>query len=61
MQDVVAGLKDAGVLKGGEIGTAQSFLKSRNDSLHADWLNVGRAQVEPCAAFVDAMLVKHFS
>jgi hypothetical protein len=61
LQDVVTTLKDAGVLKGGEIGMAQSFLKFRNDSLHADWANVSRAQVESCIAFIDAMLVKHFS
>jgi hypothetical protein len=61
LQDVITALKDAGVLKGGEIGTAQSFLKFRNDSLHADWANVSRAQVESCTAFVDSILVKHFS
>jgi hypothetical protein len=61
LQDVLTALKDAGVLKGGEIGIAQSFLKFRNDSLHADWANVSRVQVESCTAFADAMLVKHFS
>ncbi len=61
LQDVTTALKGAAVLKGGEIGTAQSFLKFRNDSLHADWANVSRSQVESCAAFVDAMLLKHFS
>jgi hypothetical protein len=61
MQDVITALKDAGVLKGGEVGTALSFLKFRNDSLHADWANVSRVQVESCAAYIDAMLVKHFS
>jgi hypothetical protein len=60
LQDVITELKNAGVLKGGEIGTAQSFLKFRNDSLHADWANVSRAQVESCTAFIDAMLLKHF-
>ena len=61
LQDVVTALKDACVLKGGEIGTAQSFLKFRNDSLHADWANVSRVLVEFCTAFIDAMLIKHFS
>jgi len=61
LQDVLTALKDAGIVKGGEIGTAQSFLKFRNDSLHADWANVSRVQVESCIAFVDAMLVKHLS
>jgi hypothetical protein len=61
LQEILVSIKDAGVLKGGEIGTAQSFLKFRNDSLHADWANISRAQVESCMAFVEAMLLKHFS
>jgi hypothetical protein len=61
LDDVLIALKNAGVTKGGEVGTAQSYLKFRNDSLHADWANVSRAQVESCTAFIEAMLVKHFS
>jgi hypothetical protein len=61
LEDVLIALKSAGITKGGEIGTAQSFLKFRNDSLHADWANVSRAQVESCTAFIEAMLLKHFS
>jgi hypothetical protein len=61
LQDVIIALKDKGVLKGGEIGTAQSYLKFRNDSLHADWKNVSRAQVESCVAFIEGLLVKHFT
>ncbi len=61
MQDVITALKNAAVFKGGEIGTAQSFLKFRNDSLHADWAKVQRSQVESCLAFIEALLVKHFS
>ena len=61
LQDVLNALKDKAVLKGGEIGTAQSFLKFRNDSLHADWANVTRAQVDSCTAFIEAMLFRHFS
>lgn len=61
LQSVVIALKDAGVLKGGEPGLAQSFLKFRNDSLHADWPKVQRTQVESCLAFIEAVLVNHFS
>ena len=61
LQDVLNALKDKLVLKGGEIGTAQSFLKFRNDSLHADWANVSRAQVDSCTAFIEAMLLRHLS
>lgn len=61
LEEVLTALKDAGILKGGEVGTAQSYLKFRNDSLHAHWANVSRAQVESCTSFVEAMLAKHFS
>jgi len=61
LESVVIALKDTGLLKGGEVGTAQSYLKFRNDSLHADWANVQRSQVESCIAFVEALLVRHFS
>jgi hypothetical protein len=61
LQDVITVLKEKSVLKGGEPTTALSYLKFRNDSLHADWSNVQRSQVESCQAFVEALLVKHFS
>ena len=61
LEEVITALKDKGILKGGEVGTAMSYLKFRNDSLHADWQKVGRPQVESCLAFNEAMLVKHFS
>jgi len=61
LEEVITALKDAAILKGGEVGTALSYLKFRNDSLHADWANVQRSQVESCMAFVEALLVKHFS
>ena len=61
MEEVITTLKAAGVLKGGQVGTAQSYLKFRNDSLHADWKNVDRSQVESCLAFIESLLVKHFS
>lgn len=60
LQDVITALKDAGVLKGGQIGTATSYLKFRNDSLHADWQAVDRSQVESCLAFTESLLLKHF-
>ena len=59
--EVITTLKNASVLKGGQVGTAQSYLKFRNDSLHADWKNVDRSQVESCLAFSESLLVKHFS
>lgn len=61
LEHVVSSLKDADVLKGGEITTAISYLKFRNDSLHADWTLVYRTQVEGCLNFVESLLLKHFS
>ena len=58
--DVVIGLKNKNVLKGGEVGTAQSYLKFRNDSLHADWKNVSRSQIESCLAFVESLISEAF-
>jgi len=61
LESVVGELKDKQVLKGGEVGTALSYLKFRNDSLHADWQNVQKSQVASCLGFVEALLVKHFT
>jgi hypothetical protein len=61
LDEVITALKNAGILKGGAVGTAQSYLKFRNDSLHAHWANVQRSQVQSCIAFIEALLVKHFS
>lgn len=61
LDEVLTALKNAGVLKGGEVGVAQSYLKFRNDSLHADWPNVQKSQVESCTAFIESLLMKHFS
>lgn len=61
LEELIGILKAASVLRGGEVGTAQSYLKFRNDSLHADWRNVDRPQVESCLAFSEALLVKHFT
>jgi hypothetical protein len=61
LEEVVTALKTAGILKGGEVGIAQSYLKFRNDSLHADWSKVQKSQVQSCIAFIEALLVKHFS
>lgn len=58
---VLAALKDAGVLRGGTVSLANTMLKFRNDSLHADWTLVARAQVESCVALTESLLTEHFS
>ena len=59
LEEVITALKNAGVLAG-SVGTALSYLKFRNDSLHADWKAVDRPQVESCLAFTESLLMKHF-
>jgi hypothetical protein len=61
LEEVVSALKTADVLRGGQIGTALSYLKFRNDALHADWKKVDRSQVQSCLAFVEELLTKHFA
>ncbi len=61
LEEVINTLKEKEILKGGEVTTALGYLKFRNDSLHADWEKVQRSQMESCLAFVEALLVKHFS
>jgi hypothetical protein len=61
LDEVIVSLKTADVLHGGQVHTASSYLKFRNDSLHADWAKVDRSQVEGCMLFVESLLEKHFS
>jgi hypothetical protein len=61
LETVIASLKDANVIQGGSIGTAQSYLKFRNDALHADWDKLERPQIQSVIAFIEGLLVKHFS
>jgi uncharacterized membrane protein YeaQ/YmgE (transglycosylase-associated protein family) len=61
LDQVLIELKEKGILQGGEPGVAQSFLKFRNDSLHADWNNVTEAQVSSCLGLLDSLIIKHLS
>jgi hypothetical protein len=61
LDQVLIELKEKGVLQGGEPGVAQSFLRFRNDSLHADWNNVTESQVSSCLGLLDSLIIKHLS
>lgn len=61
LEEVTNILKKKDLLKGGEATIALGYLKFRNDSLHADWKNVERSQIQSCLAFIEALLIKHFS
>ena len=61
LEAVLGTLKDSGLIRGGNVSLANSMLKFRNDSLHADWQQVHRAQVESCLALTESLLREHFS
>ncbi|MGB2592837.1 MAG: hypothetical protein WA853_07100 [Candidatus Acidiferrum sp.] len=61
LEEIINNLKDANILKGGGPAVTQSYLKFRNDSLHADWANIERSQIHSCLAFMESLLVKHFN
>jgi len=61
LEQVINELGNKGVLLGGEPGLVQSFLKFRNDSLHADWANVTETHVTSCLSLLDSLIVKHLS
>ncbi len=61
LEQILIELKEKGILQGGEPGVAQSFLRFRNDSLHADWTNVTEAQVVGCLSLVESLTIKHLS
>jgi hypothetical protein len=58
---VVTQLKNAGVLVGAPLSTALSYLKFRNDALHADWTQLTPALVGSCISFTEGLLLQHFS
>jgi hypothetical protein len=60
LDQVLIELKEKGVLQGGEPGVAQSFLKFRNDSLHADWNSVTESQVSSCLGLLDSLITNRW-
>lgn len=61
LADLLTQIKDAGVLQGAEVGIAQSYLSFRNRALHAKWNEVDRPSVESVLAFVEQIILKHFT
>jgi hypothetical protein len=61
LDDVIGALKRAGILQAPQLGIAVSYLKFRNDALHADWAKIDRAAVHSVLGFVEQLLLKHFS
>jgi hypothetical protein len=61
LANVLVALKNAKVLVGAPATTAQSYLKFRNDALHADWAQLNDALVGSCLAFVEHLVLQHLS
>ncbi len=61
LQDVIIELKQKGILEGPQVAIAQSYLKFRNDALHADWNKIDTPSIHSILGFVEHLLVKHFS
>jgi uncharacterized protein YutE (UPF0331/DUF86 family) len=61
LADALEELKRRGVLRGAEVGVAQSYLGFRNKALHAEWAEVDMASVQSALAFTEQLLLKHFA
>jgi hypothetical protein len=61
LADTLTALKENGHLAGAQVGIANSYLKFRNDALHARWENIDRPSVSSALGFVEELLLKHFS
>jgi hypothetical protein len=61
LADLLIRIKDAGVLQGAEVSIAQSYLSFRNRALHAKWNEVDRPSVESVIAFIEQIILKHFT
>jgi len=60
LANVLVALKDSGVLQGPQVGIAQSYLKFRNDALHADWGKIEREAVHSVLSFVEQLVLRYF-
>ncbi len=61
LADVHTALKEKDLLTGAQVGIAQSYLNFRNRALHAQWDTIDRPEAHSVLAFVEQLLLKHFS
>ena len=61
LDKVIGILKKGGHLKGAQVSTALGYLPFRNDALHADWNKIEQSTTHSCLAFVEQLLLMHFS
>lgn len=60
LANVLAALKEKGLLQGSQVGIANSYLSFRNNALHSHWDKVEREAVVSVLGFVEQLLLKHF-
>ena len=60
LADVLNALKNQEVLKGAQVGIANSYLNFRNSALHAQWDRVDRAGVSSVLGFVEQLILSYF-
>jgi hypothetical protein len=58
---LIGRLKTDGILTGPSVAIATGNLKFRNDALHADWEHIQPDVIAACLAFVEGLLLEHFS
>lgn len=61
LSEVIDALRDKCILQSPQLGIAQSYLKFRNDALHARWKSIEPASVHSILGFIEQLLLKHFS
>lgn len=61
LSDILKQLKDANVMQSPQVGIAQSYLNFRNHALHANWDKIEGESIHSVLAFVEQLLLKHFS
>jgi hypothetical protein len=60
LADLLTKLKDSGLLKGAQVGIAQSYLSFRNRALHAKWADLDRSAVNSVLGFTEQFLLENF-
>ncbi len=58
LADVLEALKRSGVLEEAQFTIAQSYLKFRNDALHADWEKIERESVASILGFTETLIMR---
>jgi len=61
MQDVITELKNKSLLKGSQVGIANSYLNFRNNALHAQWDKIERESVASVLGFCEQLMLKEIA